>query len=232
MNEISVNAKTMSSSQLGELLKYDKSETNRKIKDMFQAEIVDGRITSTLRENGQVVEYHLPEIESQMFAAKWNIQHLRKVVEFFVAKPLTQLEMIAGMAGSMVEVERKQNEQAKQIENVTAKIERLETSDKVLSSCPVNAEGITGICKRMNDKYSIPAWAVKEIVRGAYGIRPAGNVQNSHESAKGSTYVIWWTSDITALFKLVAKHCERITPTLVIHNSVSNRFKLLQPANN
>ncbi|MEH6451212.1 MAG: hypothetical protein V7765_21280 [Oleispira sp.] len=232
MNEISVNAKTMSSSQLGELLDYSKSVTNFKIKEMFQPEIDDRKIKSSLDARGYVIEYHLPEIESQMFAAKWNIQHLRKVVEFFVAKPLTQLEMIAGMAGSMVEVERKQNEQAKALDDITSKVARLETSDKVLSLCTVNAEGITGICKRMNDKYSIPAWAVKEIVRGAYGIRPAGNVQNSHESAKGSTYVIWWTSDITALFKLVASKCSRVTPTLVYHNSVSNRFKLLQPANN
>ena len=79
--------KTMSSSQLGELLGYDKSTTNRKIKDMFEAEIVGGIITSTNRENNQVSEYYLPEVESQMFAAKWNIQHLRKVVEFFVSVP-------------------------------------------------------------------------------------------------------------------------------------------------
>lgn len=90
MNLIQSNAaamKTMSSSQLGELLGYDKSTTNRKIKDMFEAEIVGGIITSTNRENNQVSEYHLPEVESQMFAAKWNIQHLRKVVEFFVSTP-------------------------------------------------------------------------------------------------------------------------------------------------
>jgi hypothetical protein len=76
MNQISLNVKTMSSTQLGKLLDYDKSTTNRKVKEMFQPEIVGGVITSTIRENGQVTEYHLPEIESQMFAAKWNIKHL------------------------------------------------------------------------------------------------------------------------------------------------------------
>ncbi len=142
-------------------------------------------------------------------------------------KPMTKLEMIAGMASSMVEVERKQVEQAKALEDITSKVARLETSDKVLSSCPVNAEGITSICARMNIKYSIPAWAVKEIVRGSYGIRPAGNVQNQHESAKGSTYVVWWVSDITALFKRIAGESERVTATLVTHPTVSKRFKLV-----
>lgn len=219
----------MSSSQLGELLGYEKKEVNRKILAMFQAEIDGGVISPSLDGRGYVDEYHLPEVESNMFAAKWNIQHLRKVTEYFVSapKPMSQLEMIAGMAGAMVEVERKQVEQAKALEDITSKIERLETSDKVLTSCPVNAEGITAICARMNFKYSIPAWAVKEIVRGSYGIRPAGNVQNQHESAKGSTYVVWWVSDITALFKRISKESRRVTPTMVAHDTVSKRFKLI-----
>ena len=228
MNIIQSNIKTMSSSQLGQLLGYEKKEVNRKVLAMFEAEIDGGIISPSLDARGYVDEYHLPEVESNMFAAKWNIQHLRKVTEYFVSapKPMTQLEMIAGMASSMVEVERKQVEQAKALEDITSKVARLETSDKVLSSCPVNAEGITSICARMNIKYSIPAWAVKEIVRGSYGIRPAGNVQNQHESAKGSTYVVWWVSDITALFKRIAGESERVTATLVTHPTVSKRFKL------
>lgn len=90
MNELSSNIKTMSSTQLGKLLNYEKKEVNRKIVAMFQAEIDGGKITPSLDERGYVSEYHLPEIEAQMFAAKWNIQHLRKVVEYFVAKPITQ----------------------------------------------------------------------------------------------------------------------------------------------
>lgn len=230
MSIIQSNIKTMSSTELGKLLDYSKSVTNFKIKEMFKSEIDDRKIRSSLDARGYVVEYHLPEIEAQMFAAKWNIQHLRKVVKYFVSapKPMSQLEMIAGMAGAMVEVERKQAEQAKALEDITGKVARLEASDKILSSCPVNAEGITAICARMNLKYSIPAWAVKEIVRGSYGIRPAGNVQNQHESAKGSTYVVWWTSDITALFKRIASECEQVTSTLVTHKDVSKRFKLIK----
>jgi len=229
MKLIQSNIKTMSSTQLGELLGYEKKEVNRKILAMFQSEIDGGIISPSFDSRGYIEEYNLPEVESQMFAAKWNIKHLRKVVEFFVSapKPMSQLEMIAGMAGAMVEVERKQTEQARALEDITTKVERLETSDKVLTSCPVNAEGITSICARMNIKYSIPAWAVKEIVRGSHGMRPAGNVQNQHESAKGATYVVWWVSDVTAAFKRISESCERITTTLVTHPEVSKRFKLI-----
>jgi phage antirepressor YoqD-like protein len=87
MNIIQFDIKTMSSTQLGKLLGYEKKEVNKKITSMFPSEIAGEKISRTFRENGQVDEYYLPEVESQMFAAKWNIQHLRKVVEFFVAAP-------------------------------------------------------------------------------------------------------------------------------------------------
>jgi len=45
MNELSSNIKTMSSTQLGKLLNYEKKEVNRKIVAMFQAEIDGGKIT-------------------------------------------------------------------------------------------------------------------------------------------------------------------------------------------
>ena len=87
MNLIKSDIKTMSSSQLAELLGYEKKEVNKKINSMFLSEIAGEKISRTTRENGQVIEYYLPEVEAQMFAAKWNIQHLRKVVEFFVSAP-------------------------------------------------------------------------------------------------------------------------------------------------
>jgi phage antirepressor YoqD-like protein len=92
MNQISVNVKTMSSTQLGKLLDYEKKEVNRKVLAMFEAELDGGIITPSFDERGYVTEYHLPEIESQMFAAKWNIKHLRKVVEFFVSASKEQPE--------------------------------------------------------------------------------------------------------------------------------------------
>ena len=213
------------------------SKVMRTIEDLLDKGVAKmATLTPYVNEqNGQSYnEYRLDKRDSLVLVARLSPEFTAAIVDRWqeleakqAPKPMSQLEMIAGMAGAMVEVERKQVEQAKALEDITSKVARLETSDKVLTSCPVNAEGITAICARMNFKYSIPAWAVKEIVRGSYGIRPAGNVQNQHESAKGSTYVVWWVSDITALFKRISKESVRVTPTMVTHDTVSKRFKLI-----
>jgi phage antirepressor YoqD-like protein len=109
-------AKTMSSSQLCDLLGYEKSEVNKKINSMFISEIAGEKISRTLRPNGQVDEYHLPEVETHMFVAKWDISHLRKVVNFFVSKPETPEQLLARAvisAQSVIEEKNLLLEQAK-----------------------------------------------------------------------------------------------------------------------
>jgi hypothetical protein len=237
MNIIQSNVKTMNLKEITDLLNVRHDKAMLKV-DRMAKEPEFGTVSKmdiVYNAQGQTVEtYILDKRQSVAVSSVLNTALLMRVIDRWeelesqqAPKPMTQLEMIAGMASSMVEVERKQVEQAKALEDITSKVERLETSDKVLSSCPVNAEGITSICARMNLKYSIPVWAVKEIVRGSYGIRPAGNVQNQHENANGSTYVVWWVSDITALFKRIAGESERVTATLVTHPTVSKRFKLI-----
>lgn len=238
MNLIQSDIKTMTLKEITDLLDVQHSKAMLKVERMARDSEFGtvSKMDIVYNDRGQTTEtYILDKRQSMAVSAVLNTALLMRVIDRWqelesiqAPKPMSQLEMIAGMAGAMVEVERKQAEQAKALEDITGKVARLEASDKILLSCPVNAEGITAICARMNLKYSIPAWAVKEIVRGSYGIRPAGNVQNQHESAKGSTYVVWWTSDITALFKRIANECEQVTSTLVTHKDVSKRFKLIK----
>ena len=243
MNLIQSNVKTMSSREIAELTGKQLSHVHRDFKKMMSDlginngglmpnPNMDQGFTYDMDGQNRISAINLDQELTLTLVSGYSAKLRNSIINRWqeleqAAKPMSQLEMIAGMAGAMVEVERKQVEQAKALEDITSKVARLETSDKVLTSCPVNAEGITAICARMNFKYSIPAWAVKEIVRGSYGIRPAGNVQNQHESAKGSTYVVWWVSDITALFKRISKESVRVTPTMVTHNTVSKRFKLI-----
>jgi len=150
-------------------------------------------------------------------------------LEAQTTKPMSQLEMIAGMATSMVEVERKQLEQAQAVAAIESKLEQVEAKvgSQVWDECPVNALAISAIRHRINDKYSIPSWAVDEIVRGGYGPRPAGQVRNSHENANGRTYTVYWLSDITKLFDRIVRDAEPVTATLCTHDYVSKRFKLI-----
>lgn len=62
-------SETMTSTQLSELLGYEKKEINRKIKSLFKEKIDGGLITPSLDSRGYVIDYNLPELESKMFVA-------------------------------------------------------------------------------------------------------------------------------------------------------------------
>jgi len=85
MNNISteLNKETMCSSQLAELLDFDKKEINKKIRSMFGEEVRE-KFSPTLRSNKQVDEYHLPELESKMFVAKHDITYLEKITQYWI----------------------------------------------------------------------------------------------------------------------------------------------------
>lgn len=155
---------------------------------------------------------------------------LAKLKELEAPKPMTQLEVLAGLTSAMVEQERKQLEQAQAVKAIESKLEQVEAKaeSQVWDECPVNALSISSIRQRINDKYSIPHWAIDEIVRGGYGPRPAGQVRNSHESANGRTYTVYWLSDITKLFERVVRDAEPVTATLCTHDYVSKRFKMVE----
>ena len=121
MNLINVESKlTMTSSQVADLLGYEKKEVNRKIKAMFSDKIDGGEIPPSLDSRGYVDEYHLPELESKMFVAKHDINYLEKITKYWIdkSKPAalpspTQLALMVikaeeEKATAMLEVDRLQ----------------------------------------------------------------------------------------------------------------------------
>lgn len=107
---VTTNIETMTSTQLSELLGYEKKEVNRKIKAMFSDKIDGGIISPSLDSRGYVEEYYVPELESKMFVAKHDINYLEKITQYWIDrnKPqvLTPIEMIANMALGMVQQEK------------------------------------------------------------------------------------------------------------------------------
>ncbi|MCY9853993.1 hypothetical protein [Vibrio mediterranei] len=61
---------TMCSSQFAELFGYEKKKVNQKIREMFPDEIDGNKIVPSFDARGYVDEYHLPEVESNMFVCK------------------------------------------------------------------------------------------------------------------------------------------------------------------
>lgn len=83
--DLAISKKTMTSTQLVELLHFEsKSPLNRAIRNMFQEKIDDAIIASSLNPNGTVNDYHLPELESKMFVAKYNIEYLEKITKYWI----------------------------------------------------------------------------------------------------------------------------------------------------
>lgn len=80
------NRETMTSTELANILGYNKAEVNKKIRAMFDEELAKEKISLAHDNQGRVLEYYLPEIESNMFVARWDYTHLRKLADFWVSK--------------------------------------------------------------------------------------------------------------------------------------------------
>jgi len=84
LKNIDLKIESMSSTQLSQLLGYEKKEINKKIRDLFGEKICGEVFSPSFLRSDQIDEYFLPEIESVMFAAKWNMEFLRIVSQFWV----------------------------------------------------------------------------------------------------------------------------------------------------
>jgi hypothetical protein len=241
MNTLSVNnSETISSLDFLQTINQFRQEAGqspiepRKFIDKIEDELDDlcGK-KFRLNINQSKSPYYDLNRDQMMLVGMRESKAVRKKVQAYLksleqpAKPMTTLEMIAGMASSMVEVERQQAQQAQALVNLSTEVAEIKESNMIWDKRPNNAEGITAIKRRINDKHGIPAWAIEEALRSAYGPRPAGSVRNSHESANGSTYVVYWISDVTRMFERIAKEAEHVTATLATHSMISKRFKLV-----
>jgi len=237
MNLITTNTSaTMSSREIAELTEKRHDNVTQLIRRLIADQILTPEIQELDYEHrgNTYKQFHLNKRDSLVVVARLSPEFTAAVVDRWqeleasqTPKPMTTLEMIAGMATSMVEVERNQAAQAKALANLSAEVEEIRESTTIWDQRPANAEGITALRNRINSIYGIPKWAIDEALRSAYGPRPAGSVRNTHESANGSTYVVYWISDVTRMFDRIAKEAERVTTTLVEHPMVSKRFKLL-----
>jgi len=80
----------MTSTQFAEMTGRTISDLNHIISSDFADEIDEGIITTTKDSRGCITDYHLPETESIMLAAKLDKSYLRKIAEFKLS-PAEQL---------------------------------------------------------------------------------------------------------------------------------------------
>lgn len=93
-NEIKVLNQTMSSSQLADMLGYERKEINKKIRSMFVEENDREMFSPSFYRENQVMDYFLPEVESKMLVASLDIHYLRKITEFWVNKNYINIDQL------------------------------------------------------------------------------------------------------------------------------------------
>ena len=138
----------------------------------------------------------------------------------------TTASMFMQSAHIMLEMESRTAALEKQQIALTARLDEV-VENNVLKVCPQNAESITHIRKRINKAFGLSANVIDEAMRQLpYSPKPAGMVLNDNEAAQGSHYAVYWTKDVTAVFRLFASECQRETTAFVSHPFIDSRFKL------
>lgn len=124
-------------------------------------------------------------------------------------------------------VEQQQVQQAQALERLDAKVEQV-AEQQVWTSRPQNAESITHLVPRLMRKYGLPERIIKEALRQLpYSPKPAGVVRNDNESARGSTYAVYWVADVNKVFDRFVRECHHETATQATHPFIEGRFKLV-----
>ena len=123
-------------------------------------------------------------------------------------------------------IKQVQAEQATAIAHIQQQVTENAQAQLMLAR-PANAESIVHIRERINKLYGLPARIIDTVLRQSlYAPKPAGMVKNTREEAMGSSYAVYWTKDISALFARFVSECHRATDTLATHPLIVGRFKL------
>ena len=212
MNMITVkNINTMTSTQLVDLLHFEsKSSLNRAIRSMFDDKIVSAVIASTLRANGQVEEYYLPELESKMFVAKHDITYLEKITKFWIdntskVKALPQTYKQALMA--LVDAEEEKEQLLLVIDNKDKDIEDLLNQFKSGLSIKQFCKQLNGVnlLEVQNTLYNL-GW----LNHDHYGYYPVSYYADSHIVGKLTTKSNNYNSTTSRVLVLTKKGTESL----------------------
>lgn len=142
------------------------------------------------------------------------------------ARPMTQAEITAANANHLVAVERQQREQQAALERIERRVDDL-SQTMVWDHCPQNCLSLTGVKAVMLARYGLSGAVVDYVLKEwPHAPNSAGMVRNGHEDAKGSQYLVWTKSLVTAAFKRFVDECEMVNATQASHPYFNGRFRL------
>ena len=143
------------------------------------------------------------------------------------ARPLTPAEQALAHAQLMVDLERRQSQQQVALERVERQVADL-SQTMVWDHCPQNCLSLTGIKAAMLARHGLSGAVVDYVLKEwPHAPNSAGMVRNGHEDAKGSQYLVWTKSLVTAAFKRFVDECEMVNASQASHPYFNGRFRLI-----
>ncbi|QGT80412.1 Rha family transcriptional regulator [Pseudomonas coronafaciens] len=236
MNLITSTAPTMSSQEIADLV----GSRHDKVKQSIERLVERGTISQPpmgdgpRSANGVVVqEYHVCKRDSFIVVAQLSPEFTAALVDRWqeleekAARPMTQAEITAANANHLVEMERQQREQQVAIDRIERQVEVI-AEQRVWDHCPQNCIPLGRIQAEMNKTYGLSGPMVSFVLR-QWPNQPnhAGMVRNGHEEAKGSQYIVWSKSLVTAAFKRFISECQMVSATQATHPYFEGRFRLV-----
>ncbi|PHN43446.1 Rha family transcriptional regulator [Pseudomonas syringae] len=235
MKLITSTALTMSSQQIADLVGSRHDDVKRSIDRLVargvisQPPVADGPRSA----NGVVVqEYQVCKRDSFIVVAQLSPEFTAALVDRWQeledgARPMTQAEITAANANHLVEMERQQREQQVAIDRIERRVEVI-AEQRVWDHCPQNCIPLGRIQAEMNKTYGLSGPMVSFVLR-QWPNQPnhAGMVRNGHEEAKGSQYIVWSKSLVTAAFKRFVSECQMVSATQATHPYFEGRFRLV-----
>lgn len=141
-------------------------------------------------------------------------------------RPMTQAELIAASANQLVAIERQQAEQQIVLQRVERQVADLRQT-MVWDHCPQNCLSLTGIKSAMLARHGLSGAVVDYVLKEwPHAPNSAGMVRNGHEDAKGSQYLVWTKSLVTAAFKRFVDECDMVNASQASHPYFNGRFRL------
>ncbi|MFA0994692.1 MULTISPECIES: Rha family transcriptional regulator [Pseudomonas syringae group] len=236
MNLIISTAPTMSSQEIADLV----GSRHDKVKQSIERLVERGTISQPpvgdgpRSANGVVVqEYHVCKRDSFVVVAQLSPEFTAALVDRWqeleeqATRPMTQAEITAANANHLVEMERQQREQQVAIDRIERRVEVI-AEQRVWDHCPQNCIPLGRIQAEMNKAYGLSGPMVSFVLR-QWPNQPnhAGMVRNGHEEAKGSQYIVWSKSLVTAAFKRFVSECQMVSATQATHPYFEGRFRLV-----
>lgn len=235
----------MSSREIAELVGLRHDNVKRTIETLsargtiVHPQTEDEQSNDTLGRSRVTSVFMLDKRSSLIVVAQLSPEFTARIVDRWqeleqrVARPMSQLEMIAASAQHLLMLERQQQAIQATQQQTTAELAKLGAKvDEVAASsvwdhCPQNCESISKIRGRILKQYGLPAWVIDMVMRELpLSPKVHGMVRNRHEEAKGAHYEVWAVADVTRTFKRFVDGCQQETPQFASHPDIDRRFHI------